>query len=174
MRIHQRYTIWALVAIAAWVVTAAAQETKTTPEAGNTLKIEGTVTGVTLATRPGPPSLTVKDKDGKEYIVHFGPLAPLRRQGFNPKVGETVTVSGLACCEMDKKLMVHSKEITVAGKTFSTPLPPEQMMQMNPGAPMGTMGCCQQGGAAGCPGCAQMMQHGAEHCPNCPHQEMHH
>ena len=156
MKLYCKHTVWLLLAAVAWVATASAQETKATPEPEKTLKIEGEITSVFIPGTPGPPRLTVKDKDGKEYIVHFGPLAPLRGQGFNPKVGETITVSGTACCEMDNKLMVHSKEITLAGKTFRTPMTPQQMM----GAGMqsgccGQAGCCKQSDAGGgCPGCS--------------------
>ena len=171
MKLYCKHTVWLLLAAVAWVATASAQETKATPEPEKTLKIEGEITSVFIPGTPGPPSLTVKDKDRKEYIVHFGPLAPLRGQGFNPKVGETITVSGTSCCEMDNKLMVHSKEITLAGKTFRTPMTPAQMMRMQPGA---QAGCCQQGEGGSCPGCAQNMPHDAGHCPHCPQHEMSH
>ena len=155
MKIRSKQGVWALLALAGMVVTGWAQQTKA-PEPGSELKIEGEVTSVSLTATPGPPTLTLKATDGKEYTVHFGPLRTLRRQGFSPKVGDKITVSGTACCEMDGKTMIHSKEIPLAGKTFRTPMTPQQMM----GAGMqsgccGQAGCCKQSDAGGgCPGCS--------------------
>jgi len=170
MTIRSKQGVWALLALAGMAVTGWAQQTKA-PEPGSELKIEGEVTSVSLTATPGPPTLTLKATDGKEYTVHFGPLPTLQSQGFSPKVGDKITVSGTACCEMDGKTMIHSKEITLAGKTFRTPMPPGQMMRMQPGA---QAGCCQQGEGGSCPGCAQNMPHDAGHCPHCPQHEMSH
>ena len=161
MTIRSKQGVWALLALAGMAVTGWAQQTKA-PEPGSELKIEGEVTSVSLTATPGPPTLTLKATDGKEYTVHFGPLPTLQSQGFSPKVGDKITVSGTACCEMDGKTMIHSKEITLAGKTFRTPMTPQQMM--GPGMQSGCCGqagCCMQGDAGGgCPGCSHRdMQH---------------
>ena len=155
MKIRSKQGVWALLALAGLAVTGWAQQTKA-PEPGSELKIEGEVTSVSLTATPGPPTLTLKATDGKEYTVHFGPLPTLQSQGFSPKVGDKITVSGTACCEMDGKTMIHSKEITLAGKTFRTPMTPQQMM--GPGMQSGCCGqagCCKQSDAGGgCPGCS--------------------
>ena len=97
----------------------------------------------------------------------------LQNQGFNPKVGDAVTVNGFACPAGNQQ-MIHSNEITLAGKTYATPMTQQQMMQMQPG--MGSMSNmpCEAGN---CPN--RPMQEGGANCPNCPmpqemHHEMHH
>ena len=161
MKIRSKQGVWALLALAGMAVTGWAQQTKA-PEPGSELKIEGEVTSVSLTAPPGPPTLTLKATDGKEYTVHFGPLPTLQRQGFSPKVGDKITVSGTACCEMDGKTMLHSKEITLGGKTFRTPMTPQQMM--GPGM---QSGCCGKAGS-GMPGNA------GGGCPGCSHHDMPH
>jgi len=161
MTIRSKQGVWALLALAGMAVTGWAQQTKA-PEPGSELKIEGEVTSVSLTATPGPPTLTLKATDGKEYTVHFGPLPTLQSQGFSPKVGDKITVSGTACCEMDGKTMIHSKEITLAGKTFRTPMTPQQMM--GPGM---QSGCCGKAGS-GMPGNA------GGGCPGCSHHDMPH
>ena len=161
MTIRSKQGVWALLALAGMAVTGWAQQTKA-PEPGSELKIEGEVTSVSLTATPGPPTLTLKATDGKEYTVHFGPLPTLQSQGFSPKVGDKITVSGTACCEMDGKTMIHSKEITLAGKTFRTPMTPQQMM--GPGM---QSGCCGKAGS-GMPGNA------GGGCPGCSHHNMPH
>jgi hypothetical protein len=112
------------------------------------MKIAGEITSLSMTAVPGPPFLTVKDSEGKEYVVHFGPLQMLQRQGFSPKVGDTITVSGFVCCELENKPMIHSNEITLGGKTYRMPMTPGQMMRMRPGMRPGPS---MPGGAPNCP-----------------------
>jgi len=178
MKISKKHTLLALLALAAWVAVGASQQASG-PEQGTPLKMEGEITSLSM-TAPGPPSLTVKNSEGVEYLVHFGPLRMLQSQGFNPKVGEAVTVSGFVCCEVENKQMVHSSEIILGGRTYTTPMTREHMMRMAPGACPGPnmRGGAAQGapqGAMNCPNCPNPMQGGMHHNMHRPmhHPEMH-
>ena len=59
--------------------------------------------------------LTVKTSDGKEHIVHVSGPLDVQPKGFNPKVGDKIAVTGEICG------MLHSNEITSAGKAYRTP-----------------------------------------------------
>lgn len=167
MKVTKKHTLWALLALTAWVAAGAGQQTSG-PEQGTPLKIEGEITSLSM-TAPGPPSLTVKNSEGVEYLVHFGPLRMLQNQGFSPKVGDAVTVSGFLCHEVENKQMVHSSEITLGGKTYTTPMTQEQMMRMGPGMRPGPN---MPEGAGNCPNGPNMMHEGMHH--DMHHPEMHH
>ena len=160
------------VATAIGLAVGWAQQTTPSPEPGSVLKIEGEVTNVSIMPLQGPPALMLKTTDGTEYVVRFGPIRNLRREGFNPKVGDKVAVTGTICCEIDEMTVIDSSEITIAGKTFRTPLGSSgwQGPRMGPGrrGPMmgpGWQGGCMQGGPAGGPqGCPYYNQ-GAQGCP---------
>jgi hypothetical protein len=162
-----KYTFWALLAMAVWVVAATSQQTSG-PAQGPSVKIEGEITSLSM-TAPGPPSLTVKNAEGVEYLVHFGPLRMLRNQGFSPKVGDSVTVNGFFCCEVEGKQMIHSSEITLGGKTYAMPMTPERMTPGRMRMPSGSNMPCEAGN---CPNCPHAMQEGARH--EMHHHQMHH
>lgn len=157
MKMHMRHTVWALLALFVWVAVGTSQQA-TGQCQGAPMKVEGTITNLSLAAAPGPPFMTVKTAEGMEHTVHFGPLQILKNQGFAPKVGDAVTVNGFACPEVDQHV-IRSNEITLAGKTYATPMPQQQT---TPGMRSMSNMPCEAG-----------------NCPNCPmpqgmHHEMHH
>ena len=83
-----------------------------------TAKIEGQVIKVQhVPAQAASLWVTVKTSDGKEHIVHVsGPLDKVQPQGFNPKVGDKIAATGEICG------MLHSTEVTSAGKAYRTPL----------------------------------------------------
>ena len=169
MKTYSKDAIGILLLVYCWVMVGYAQQTKSAPKHGEALKIEGSITQLQLTPAQGQPSLTVKTAADKQYTVHVGPLAELKHQGFNPKVGDKITVAGTFCCEMGQQTMVHSTEIILAGKTFKTPgaaMPGSGGPMQHPGMPgMTGMPCCAEGGA-GC--CAQGSAAGSANCPGCP------
>lgn len=166
MKMNMGHTFLALLVLFVWVAVGTSQQA-TGQGQGAPMKVEGTITNLSLTAAPGPPFMTVKTAEGVEYTVHFGPLQMLKNQGFSPKVGDAVTVNGFACPAGNSQ-MIHSNEITLAGKTYATPMPQQQMMRMQPG--MGSMSNmpCEPGN---CP-----MQEGGANCPmpQGMHHEMHH
>ena len=80
-------------------------------------KIEGQIIKVQhVPAQAASTWLTVKTADGKEHIVHVsGPLDNVQPEGFNPKVGDKIAATGEICG------MLHSNDITSAGKAYSTP-----------------------------------------------------
>jgi len=135
--------IWISLLIVGWFVVSYAQETTPTPKPGETLKIQGEITKVDLQPAQGPPTIRVKTSEGKQYLVQVGPMSGMLRQGFNPKVGDQVTVAGFPCCMIEGTQMLHSTEIVLGGKTYSTPMGP------GGGPGMGGMGPQARGGGPG-------------------------
>jgi len=169
MKMRKGYTLWAALALFALGAAGTSQQTTGTVQ-GTPLKIAGEITSLSM-TAPGPPSMTVKNAEGVEYLVHFGPLQMLQNQGFDPKVGDAITVSGFVCCEVENKQMIHSNEITLGGKTYSTPMTREQMMRMGSGMrPMSNMPC----EPGNCPNCPYPMQGQGGMRHEMHHPAMHH
>lgn len=110
-----------VVAVAIWVAGGWAQQTTPAPKPGSTLNIEGKVTSLDLQPAPASSVLMVTTSDGKMYMVHVGPMGNLQRQGFNPKVGDTIKATGIACCQSFGHITIHTREVTLAGKTYLTP-----------------------------------------------------
>lgn len=138
--------MWIAVAVAIWVASGWSQQTQTPPTPGNTVTIEGAITTTPTVPPQGPPSFLVKTSEGKEYLVMYGPFFAWSSEGFNPKAGDKVSVSGTIWGEMGGKPMIHSSTITLAGKTFSAPSGPGMwgrgpgMWGRGPGMMMGGRG----------------------------------
>lgn len=81
-------------------------------------KIEGKVTSALQPGACGIPSFTLRTAEGKDYTIHLGTLKDSQDQVYMPKVGDTITVAGTACCQMLGQNMLHATEITLGSSTF--------------------------------------------------------
>ncbi|OFW10059.1 MAG: hypothetical protein A3G20_03580 [Acidobacteria bacterium RIFCSPLOWO2_12_FULL_59_11] len=137
-------TISILLWVVGWSLAGYAQQGAPGPQMGETVKAEGVVTAIQLKPAQGFPFLEVKASDGTQYTIQLDPTQAWEEQGFNPKVGDKITVSGPLCCVVAGKQVVYSAEIVWGGKSYQTPLGPavpsmmgyrRQWMMGGPGVP---------------------------------------
>ncbi|MBI4463675.1 MAG: hypothetical protein HY647_03125 [Acidobacteria bacterium] len=124
MKSPYKYAVWTFLLAFGWIASGFAQQSQPTQKPGEPLKIEGEITEVQMKPTAGPPFLVVKTTEGEQYLVPMGPMRELDRQGFSPKVGDKVTVSGQLCCVFEGRQMLHSTEIVLGGKTYSLAVGP--------------------------------------------------
>lgn len=117
MKTNRKAAIWALVLSGVWVLASWAQDANSPPKRGDHIRIEGELTYVQTK---GPPILELKTAEDKEYRVQLplGMIAELRREGFDPKVGEEIGTIGEVVCVLAGKPVIASGEIMSQGKTY--------------------------------------------------------
>ena len=150
MMIKRKIPIWLLGAITVWSIGLLAQHSGHSP--GQAQKIEGEVTGLLNASTHCTPTFTLKTSEGKQYTVHLPALRDSEGKLFNPRVGERITVTGGPCCGMMGPTMIHSTEVSVAGKTYKPILGPSETD--SPG-----MMCHGMMSGCGAGGCGMNCQH---------------
>ena len=120
MKRNQQIAIPILIVVATIsVFSLAAQQQATQPP--TTTKIEGSITTALNTGVAGMPTFTLKTEEGKEYVIHLGPMRDQEGNVFFAKVGETITVTATAGHPMAGLNMLHAAEITSAGQTFRLP-----------------------------------------------------
>lgn len=65
------------------------------PGAMRRIELKGVIEVVNVEMKGGPPSLTVKADDGKQWTVFLGSIRYLIDQNFNPKAGQRMEASGI-------------------------------------------------------------------------------
>lgn len=103
-----------------YAVSLLAQEQAGQPQLKNT--VEGTIQRGLSTENTGVPSFLLKTKEGTEYTIHLVTLKNAAGEVFAPKVGDTVSVVGKACCGMGVQTegtrMLHAAEITRGSETY--------------------------------------------------------
>ena len=117
MKTNRKAAMWPVILSVVWVLAGWAQDVTSLPKRGDHLTIEGELTYIQTK---GPAILELKTAEGKEYRVQLplGMIAELRREGFDPKVGEPIGAIGEVVCVLAGTPVIASSEITSQGKTY--------------------------------------------------------
>jgi len=117
MKTNRKAALWLVIWSVVWVLAGWAQDVTSLPKRGDHLTIEGELTYIQTK---GPAILELKTAEGKEYRVQLplGMIAELRREGFDPKVGEQIGAIGEVVCVLAGTPVIASSEITSKGKTY--------------------------------------------------------
>lgn len=117
MKTNRKPPMWPVIVSVIWVLSGWAQNVNSLPKPGDHIAIEGELTYIQSK---GPAIFELKTAEGKQYRLQlpFGMIAELKREGFDPKVGEKIGAIGEVVCVLAGKPVIASSEITSKGKTY--------------------------------------------------------
>ena len=117
MNTNRKEAMWPVIGSVVWVLAGWTQDVSSLPKRGDHLTVEGELTYIQTK---GPALLELKTAEGRKYRVQLplGMIAELRREGFDPKVGEKIGALGEVVCVLAGTPVIASSEITSQGKTY--------------------------------------------------------
>jgi hypothetical protein len=109
--------MWTVILSVVWMLAGWGQGVNPLPKRGDHLRVEGELTYLQTI---GPAIMELKAAEGREYRIQLplGVMAELRREGFNPKVGEKIGATGEVVCVLGETPVIAGSEITSQGKTY--------------------------------------------------------
>jgi len=117
MKANRKVAMWTVILSVIWMLAGWGQGVNPPPKRGDQLTVEGELTYMQTI---GPAILELKTAEGREYRIQLplGVMAELRREGFNPKVGEKIGATGEVVCVLGETPVIAGSEITSQGKTY--------------------------------------------------------
>jgi hypothetical protein len=117
MKANRKVALWMVILSVVWMLAGWGQNVNPLPKRGDQLTVEGELTYLQTI---GPAILELKTAEGRAYRIQLplGIMAELRREGFNPKVGEKVGANGEVVCVLAETPVIAAGEIRFNGKTY--------------------------------------------------------